>query len=283
MDHFVGFDQLLRVFLAHDNPIDLYGPPGIIANVRGKLAGYTWNLVERYPFVLTVHEVGTEQIESVRLAACTAFTPEPLGTRPFEGVLYDTVDCAVKTTHLDHKIPCLGFALEEKTRLNVRPERLADLSIPAGRWLNRLKDMIREDLPDDTPFLAEWREDGQIKSSTFSLGDLRSRLIIETPGQKIAYVVDILFSRENVERVKQLAGGANILFCESLFVDADRDQAMERHHLTARQAGTLALAADVKRLETFHFSPRYNGNAASVRAEAQAVLHGEIAPDEPEG
>ena len=35
MDHFIGFDHLLRVFLAHENPVDLYGPPGIIANVRG--------------------------------------------------------------------------------------------------------------------------------------------------------------------------------------------------------------------------------------------------------
>jgi ribonuclease Z len=282
MDHFIGFDHLLRVFLAHNSHLELYGPPGIIANVCGKLAGYTWNLVENYAFVLTVHEVGLEQIETVRLPACTAFTPEPLHRRRFDGVLYDAPDYAVMTRHLDHKIPCLGFALTEKMRLNVRPEQLAELNIPAGRWLNHLKDAIRQGLADDTPFRVDWREDAQLKSATFALGELRSRLIVETPGQKIAYIVDILFSRENINRIHELAHDASILFCESLFLDAERDQARARHHLTARQAGTIALTAGVKRLETFHFSPRYNGNAAILRAEAQAVLHGELEPDRPE-
>ena len=67
MDHFIGFDHLLRIFLARELHLDLFGPPGIIANVRGKLAGYTWNLIESYPFTLTVHEVGTEHIDSVHL------------------------------------------------------------------------------------------------------------------------------------------------------------------------------------------------------------------------
>jgi ribonuclease Z len=282
MDHFIGFDHLLRVFLAHNSNLELYGPPGIINNVRGKLAGYTWNLVENYQFVLTVHEVGREEIESVRLPARTAFAPEFLGRRPFDGVLYDAPDCAVTTRHLDHKIPCLGFALTEKTRLNVRPEQLAELNIPAGRWLNQLKDAIRQGLADDAPFRVDWREEGQPRSATFALGELRSRLIVETPGQKIAYIVDLLFSRDNIERIRELALDASILYCESLFLDAERDQARARHHLTARQAGTIALAVGVKRLETFHFSPRYNGNAALLRAEAQAVLHGELEPDRPE-
>src|SRR5262245_20761088 len=83
MDHFIGLDHLLLVFLARDQHLELSGPPGFIKNVCGKLAGYTWNLVDSYPFVLTIHEVGFETIASVRLPARTAFTPEPLGERPF--------------------------------------------------------------------------------------------------------------------------------------------------------------------------------------------------------
>src|SRR5207247_454355 len=66
IDHFIGFDHLLRMFLARDLRLDLFGPPGIIANVRGKLAGYTWNLVDGYPFVLTVHEVAVDRIRWIR-------------------------------------------------------------------------------------------------------------------------------------------------------------------------------------------------------------------------
>ncbi len=282
MDHFIGFDHLLRVFLARECPLELYGPPGIIKNICGKLAGYTWNLVDGYAFVLTVHEVGFEQIETVRFAATTAFAPEPTGRRAFTGLLYDTPDCTVNTVHLDHRIPCLGFALTEKTRLNIRPERLAEMGIPAGRWLNELKEAIRAGLPDDARIRAEWREGGQPREATFPLRELRDRLVVETPGQKIAYVVDTIFNRDNVRRITELIRGADIFFCESLFLDADRDQAFKRYHLTARQAASLALAAGVNRLETFHFSPRYERNPQPLRAEAQAVLRGELPPDEPQ-
>jgi ribonuclease Z len=281
MDHFIGFDHLLRIFLARELHLDVFGPPGIIANVRGKLAGYTWNLIESYPFTLTVHEVSTERIDSVHLPARTAFAPEPLPGRPFHGGLVETHELVARAVHLDHRIPCLGFALEEKTRLNIRPERLTALGVPAGRWLNRLKDAVREGLPDDTPILAEWRDGSAPRSATFTLGELREQLIVVTRGQKIAYVVDTLFSRANMARISELARDADIFFCESLFLDADRDQATKRYHLTARQAGSLARAARVARLETFHFSSRYERDPVPLRAEAQAVFRGELPPDEP--
>jgi ribonuclease Z len=281
MDHFIGFDHLLRIFLARELHIDLFGPPGIIANVRGKLAGYTWNLIESYPFTMTVHEVGSEQIDSVHLPARTAFTPEPCASRPFDGTLVDTPELTVSATHLDHRIPCLGFALTEKTRLNVRAERLDELGVPPGPWLNQLKEAVRAGRPDETPIHAEWREGPTVRSATFTLAELRDRLLLETRGQKIAYVVDTLFSHNNLTRISTLARGADVFFCESLFLDADRDQASRRYHLTARQAGSLARAAAVARLETFHFSSRYDRDPVPLRAEAQAVFRGELPPDVP--
>jgi ribonuclease Z len=281
MDHFIGFDHLLRIFLARDLHVELFGPPGIIGNVRGKLAGYTWNLIESYPFRLTVHEVGLERIESVHLPARTAFAPEPVQGRRFDGILVDTPELTVSATHLDHRIPCLGFAVAEKTRINVRPERLDELGVPAGRWLNQLKDAVRDGRPDETPIVAEWREGEESRSATFPLSELRDRLLVETRGQKIAYVVDTLFSRGNLARISELARGADVFFCESLFLDADRDQASKRYHLTARQAGSLARAAGVARLETFHFSSRYDRDPVPLRDEAQAVFRGELPVDEP--
>ncbi len=283
MDHFIGFDHLLRIFLARDREIEVFGPPGIIENVRGKLAGYTWNLTDSYPFVLTVHEVGREAITRVSFLARTAFAAEPPVQRPFaSGVLYEDAECTVTAAHLDHRIPCLGFALAEKTRLNVRPEQLDALGVPPGRWLNDLKAAVRAGQPDNTPIRAEWRDGAALQATTFSLAELRDRLLVETQGQKIAYVVDTLFSRGNMARVTELVAGADIFFCESLFLDADRDQASKRYHLTARQAGTLARAARVARLETFHFSPRYERDPVPLRAEAQAVFRGELPPDDPD-
>lgn len=64
MDHFTGFDRLLRLFLGRGKDLHLYGPRGFLRNIEGKLAGYTWNLVDQYtaPFSLHVAEVREETV-----------------------------------------------------------------------------------------------------------------------------------------------------------------------------------------------------------------------------
>src|SRR5574337_389713 len=47
MDHFIGFDAVLRVALGRGKTLRLFGPPGLINNVQGKLRGYTWRSEER--------------------------------------------------------------------------------------------------------------------------------------------------------------------------------------------------------------------------------------------
>lgn len=282
MDHFYGFDRLLRLFLARDAHLSIYGPPGMRANVAGKLAGYTWNLTDGYSFVIDVHDVAPQGITSTRLAAAESFRPCELGTAPFNGVLYQADGVEIHTTHLDHRIPCLAFALVEQSHLNVDTTALADLGIPPGRWLNDLKDAIRREAGSDETLLARWREkDGTIVERQLQVGDVRDRLIRETKGMRIAYVVDTLFSRDNVDRICELARGADVLYCEAPFLDEDRDEAIKRYHLTARQAGTIARLAGVRRLQVFHFSPRYDGRAAAIYSEAEATFRGESPPDVP--
>src|SRR3569623_453920 len=41
MDHFAGFDHLLRVCLGRDTGVRLYGPEKFIAQLEHKLAAYT--------------------------------------------------------------------------------------------------------------------------------------------------------------------------------------------------------------------------------------------------
>ncbi len=281
MDHFIGFDRVLRIFLGRADLLHLYGPAGFTENVAGKLRGYTWNLVENYRFSLVVHEVDGPSIRTTRMAAWEGFRPSREGEQPFTGVLHAEDAFSVHAAILDHRIPCLAFALSEPTRLNVRVDTLQRLGIPPGPWLSELKRAIRSGVADDEPFVVRWREAGQTREANFPLGELRRNLLLETKGMKIAYVVDVLFHAENVRRLVELVQGADILYCESLFLDADRDEATKRYHLTARQAGTIARLAQVEQLRTFHFSPRYSGRANELTAEAQAAFRGEIPADEP--
>ena len=61
LDHFIGFDQLLRCFLGREKIIGLWGPPGLIDAVESKIAAYDWNLVTGYDGNLQLHVSELEQ------------------------------------------------------------------------------------------------------------------------------------------------------------------------------------------------------------------------------
>lgn len=267
MDHFMGFDQLLRLFLARESTLRLFGPTGIADCVQGKLAGYTWNLTDEYTFTIDVTEIDETTMTSCRFAAARRFRREPLGTVPFDGVCLDDTHFRVEAAPLDHKIVSMAYAVTERTHLNVRPDALEAAGLRPGPWLNVLKTAVRSGEPDDFPIDVPTGDRRR-------MGDLRDALLIVTPGQKVAYVVDTLFSPGNAERIVRLARGADVFFCESPFLDADLDQASKRYHLTAGQAGALARAAGARRLQVFHFSPRYEGRYGDIVAEAQAEFTG---------
>ena len=268
MDHFMGFDQLLRILLARDTTLRLYGPEGLADCVEGKLAGYTWNLTEEYAFTIEVTDIGERQMTGWRFAARRRFARETVGPpRPFTGVVVADPVFTVEAAPLDHRIVSMAYAVTEHTHLNVRTDALAVSGLRPGRWLNVLKDAVRAGAPADTPIEVA-------PDDRRPLAALREELLVVTPGQKVAYVVDTLFSPANVAKVTRLAAGADVLFCEAPFLEEDVEQATRRYHLTAAQAGALARAAAVRRLQVFHFSPRYEGRYGDIIAEAQAEFAG---------
>lgn len=266
MDHFIGFDHLLRCSLNRESEIRLFGPKGIIDNVKGKLAGYTWNLIQNYPLSIAVHEIDREEQKTVRFHAASGFQPEGESPTPFNGVLLDEPFLTVSATILDHRIPCLAFCLKEKNRLNIKPDRLEVMGVKSGPWLDDLKRMIREKAPG-TARLEIPDEDGRGKKD-LTIDEWRGALVLEAEGQKISYVVDCLYSPNNVERILSLARNADLFYCEATFSEEDRTRAADRYHLTAHQAGTLARLAQARNFIPFHFSPRYESEPDRLWEEA---------------
>ena len=277
MDHFCGFDRLLRICLGRDTSLRLYGPPGFIAQVEHKLAAYTWNLVERYPgdFVMEVWEIDAGgQAQGRRLRCREHFQPEPLPTRQLSGgVLLDEPGFRVRAALLDHGIPCLGFAIEEKAHVNVWKNRLAELGLPVGPWLKPLKDAVMRGAPDDTPVRAWWRDHEGEHERHFTVGALKGDVLRLVPGETIGYVTDVAFQDDNRRSIVDLARGATRLFIECAFLDEDAGLAAARWHLTARQAGAIARECGAEFVIPFHFSPRYEGREMELRAELDAA-HG---------
>ena len=279
LDHFVGFDHLLRVLIGRPKGLRLFGPPDFIGRVEGKLRGYTWNLVEGYSLLLEVHEVHPDRIVKARFACPEGFVrrddPTPY---PFEGVLLEEPQFRVRTVHLDHRIPCLGFALEEAVHLNVDKAALEGLGLPVGPWLMDLKRAIRAGEVDDHPVHIAWSERGQRVERHLPLGYLRRSVVRASPGQKLAYVTDVVHSPENAEKIVKLAWGADLFFCEAAYPERDRQRAAARFHLTAAQAGRLASEAKARRLAIFHFSPKYRDCPGELLDEAMAAFGRRVLP-----
>jgi ribonuclease Z len=275
MDHFVGLDRLVRLMIGRGRHLRLYGPPGFIDRVGHRLHGYTWNLVHNYaePFVVEVCEL--ELDGSLRRAVFHArkgFEREDRSApEPGHGALLDEEDFRVRAVHLDHRIPCLAFVLEEKTHLNIWKNRLEAMGLPTGAWLTQLKQFVRRGAADDTPVEITWRDQAGDHRLVHALGLLRREVIREAPGQKIAYVVDAAFHDENRRRIVALARDADLFFVEAPFLNDAAERAAQTAHLTAGQAGLLAREAGVKRVIPFHFSPRHSGEEARLRAEVMAA------------
>lgn len=272
MDHFIGLDMLLRIFLGREKVLNIYGPPGLLKHVEGRLSGYTWNLVMEYEndFILKVNEVHEDSILSRSYLCREGFRSNgPLLREPFSGMLLKTPSFYVESILLDHRIPCLGLSLVEKFYVNIIKEGLKKLHLEIGSWINDFKNALYDGKDLNEPFSVAWKEKGNlIMKKEFILGELARDIASISPGQKIAYITDVINSADNRSKIIKLAQGAEHLFIEAAFLDCERDVATSKHHLTARQAGEIAGEAGVKRFTLFHFSPRYINRAEEIQKEA---------------
>jgi ribonuclease Z len=282
MDHFIGFDAILRVALGRGKTLRLYGPPGLIDNVQGKLRGYTWNLVDGYPLTIDVREFHPHDVRRTVFRAADGFAPAEQPVHPLGPASPDRLFTVlenpmfrVRATSLNHRIPSLAFALEEQFHINVNKQNLEAAGLPVGSWLKEVKQYVWQGAPDDFRFTATLYDEHRREERDFVLGEIKSRFLTISRGQKIAYVVDARYDDDNEARIVALARGADVLYCESPYLDTDAEKARDRYHLTARQAGTMARKAGARDLVVFHFSPRYTGHGDAIEREAMEAFRGD--------
>ena len=274
MDHFCGFDQVLRVCLGRNKRIHTFGPDGFISHLSSKLSAYQWNLVDNFNYNLTI--VATEITDSMmktqtfhsRDGFVAGNTPV---ASPFTGVVLETPAFTVTAAILDHQIPCLAFSLKERFHVNIMKPSLVDLGLLPGPWLKTFKDNLFRKRPPETRIKIPASHTTS-SSKFFSLDELTRKVARITAGQQVAYVTDVGFSDTNQVRIIGLSDGADHLFIEAAFLENDQEIARKKHHLTARQAGYLAAMANVKNYTVFHFSPRYTDRVDDIYNEARTAF-----------
>ena len=135
--------------------IELVGPAGLDACIGHKLGGYTWDLVDRYDteLLFTVRELaelGVVEETSFRLSR--RFAGEPVTTKVItDDIVLESPQWRLRAAILQHRGPCLGFALEEPCHVNVWRNRVDGAGLPVGAWLKDLKVAVRDGRSGDTP------------------------------------------------------------------------------------------------------------------------------------
>ena len=273
MDHFAGFDRLLRIFLGREKQLHLFGPQGFIRNVEGKLGGYQWNLAKNFTnrFSIKVTEIRADQLLTMTYRCQNRFQPdfETPAVLPFLEHLIQEPAFSISTVVLDHRIPCLGLSIKEKFHINIKKDALEALGLIPGPWIQAFKQALYEKQPPDTPIKIRNTE----TTRRYSLGMLSDRIATITSGQKISYVTDILYSPDNLDKIVAFANGSDQFYVEAAFLEADAHIAAQKYHLTAKQAGEIAGRAGAKKIVPFHFSPRYSDGAQRLETQALTAFN----------
>ncbi len=265
IDHFIGFDALLRAILRRQIPLNIFGPPNITRCVAGKLRGYTWNLIKDYPLVINIFAYDGKTLTQSLFRAQNGFKREEVAISDSDGTLVEDPMFRIRAVKLSHGTPCLAYSIEEKFHINIDKDRLVRRGLDVGPWLSTFKSELRRNAPGDSKI--------EISGRHYRLDELYDIAMI-SEGQKITFATDLAMTARNITAITDLARGSDVLYLEAYFLEADKERAKERFHLTAKACGLIAKKAGVKRLFVSHVSPKYSDCPDAVIKEAMQAFKG---------
>lgn len=159
-------------------------------------------------------------------------------------VCYEGEGFRIKAFPLRHTKTCYGYALEEDMRPGAfHPESAVERGVPRGPLWSKL-------------------QAGQTVQSADGV-DVRPEDVLGPPrsGRKVSYITDTLYFPEVAPEVS----GSDLLVCEGMFEKELLASAVEKKHMAAFQAATIARdAGAVKKLALIHYSPRYTDHDLKV-------------------
>ena len=239
-----GFKNIKHILLTHGHLDHILGLGGLLSTFL------RWEAIEEldiYGGRSTLDRVNT-LIYDVVLRGNKP--PMPLRLNQIKaGTFFEANDFTVTAFPVTHRGPdCLGYIFEEKSRRPFLPEKADELGVPFGPERRDLVEGKSITLPD-----------GKRIEPDEVLGPRQK-------GVKLVLVGDT----GKTENLLAVCKDADALVIESTYLDEEAEMAGQFSHLTARQAGELAIKAGVKKLILTHISRRYREK--DVIKEAQSVF-----------
>lgn len=232
-----------HIFISHLHGDHYFGLPGLINSMS--LLGRTAPLHLYAPAALKPIVDAILEVADTVLSYPFYFHALPEGVH----LLVDDPSFSVTCFPVEHRIQCHGFLVERKTRgRKIVPGKCAEFSIPAAFYeqLKQGKDYERK---DGTIVKNEWvTENGPAV-------------------KRYAYCADTVFTDSFLPVIQ----GADTIYHECTYLEADAPKAAARFHSTAKQAAEIAKRAGAKQLLLGHFSSKYK-ELEAFREEASEIF-----------
>ena len=241
----VRASEITRICLTHFHGDHCLGLPGVLQRIS---LDQIFHVIEAsYP---AENQDTFRQLRGAALFHDTVQLRErPVGQQE---TLAQAPPFRLEALRLSHVVPAIGYRLTEPDSRRMLPDRLAARGI-TGPDVGLLQQQGFLDIGGRRVSAAEMSE--------------------PRPGQRFAFIMDTRLC----DAVFTLADRADMMVCESTFLDRDAPLARDYGHLTAGQAGRVAAECGVRLLVLTHFSQRYtHEDGDAFAAEAAAKFGGEI-------
>jgi ribonuclease Z len=232
-----GIKDIDLILISHVHGDHITGLPGLLLSQGNS---------ERVATLQIVGPPGlAEVVAGLRVAA--PYLPFEVQLRELSvnaSVMLD--ELRITCTAAEHHVPCLAYRIDLPRAARFLPERARALGVPLDEW-KRLQRGEHAHGVDPAQVLGPPRR-----------------------GLSVGLVTDT----RPTEQIRELVSGVDLLVCEATFgSDDDQQRAVERKHMTFREAAELASRAAARQLVLTHFSPSltnpeaYVGNAREAFPE----------------
>ena len=270
MDHFVGFDRILRGALKANMELRLFGPPGFIGNVDGKFRGYTWDLIDEYTFgVFAVelhpdgnHKTGYFSAKNRFIPVLSEFSADKIELGGGFTLNYE---------FFDHRTLSVGYRVNEPLRYAVDKDKLAKLGYIGGPWISELKSAL---MTEEREHKIKAVHNGE--NVIMTAAELEKELIVVRPPQSITYITDCAPSASNMGKAVRLASGSKLLIIEAVFLDEDEEHAVKKNHLTLNRSKEIFFKSDSEYVRFVHFAARYENDKSRFLGLLYEGMNGKV-------
>ncbi|VTR98122.1 MBL fold metallo-hydrolase [Tuwongella immobilis] len=265
IDHFIGFDRILRANLDKDKELRIFGPGGTITRIYQRLKSYDFQYFSFMKIALNVVELEPGVRRQARMECAKKF-PEPVISEDAwtERTIYENPYLTIEAVSVEHTTPCLAYALVEKPGYHPDPDKLAVSPLRPGSWVPLVLDQLRSGSPMETLV--------NVEGGQFSLGRLAEMGFSGSPGSRVTFVTDTIWNDSTKAALLPLAKNSWRLYCDSYYAIGQLKNAVTHKHMTATHAAEFAKLAKVDQLILMHFAPRYAGRYGHLVDEAKAIF-----------